>query len=76
MTVLLSLVLMEQLVKMKWVGSGVSAHLVGLVPAVNLTLELAKTNPARMMQTVLTCFKISSVCKCCMWTVDGIEFNL
>jgi hypothetical protein len=37
MTALLSLVLTEQLVRMRWVGSDVSARLVGLVPAVNLT---------------------------------------
>jgi hypothetical protein len=37
MTVLLSLVLMEQLVRMKWMGSDVNAYLVGLVPAANLT---------------------------------------
>jgi hypothetical protein len=72
MTVLPGLVLMEQLVRMRWVGSGVSAHLVGLVPAVNLTLGLAKTNPARMMPTVLIYFKISSVCKYCMGTIDCI----
>ena len=37
MTVLLSLVLMEQLVRTRWLGSDVNARLVGLVPAVNLT---------------------------------------
>jgi hypothetical protein len=72
MTVLPSLVLTEQLVRMRWVGSVVSAHLVGLVPAVNLTLGLAKTSPARMMPTVLTYFKISSVCKYHVGTVDSV----
>jgi len=54
---------MEQLVRMKWVGSTVNAQLVGLVPAVNLTLALARTNPARMMPPVLTYSRISFVCK-------------
>jgi hypothetical protein len=54
---------MEQLVRMMWVNSIVNAHLAGLVLAVNLTLALARTNPARMMPPALTYFRISSVCK-------------